>query len=180
MLDLCLNKLFHDKKIRDHIRREFHVMNDLKCKFLMKLNIMISKKMIINFKNKSLIIFICENMTIFIRINFKSNSRNKRIIHSKKTMIVSSNSVMSVSIYLREKKLSFNRNFLFKSNHDALTTFLDDMSDFYTHVCDCNLIFVHVKNDLLRSMIISFRTRLELLIEYEKKECFQVESDFHE
>ncbi len=111
MLDLYLDELSNDQKICDHIRREFHVVNDLKCKLLMKLDIMISKKMIINLKNKSLIIFICENMTILIRINLKSNSRIKRIVHNKKSVIILSNSVMSVSIYLREKKFSLNRNF---------------------------------------------------------------------
>jgi hypothetical protein len=180
MLDLYLDELSNDKKIRDHIRREFDDVNDLKCKLFMRFNIMISEEMIINLKNKSLIIFICENMTILIRINLKSNSRIKRIVHSKKSVIIFSNSVMSVSIYLREKKLSFNKNFLFESNHDVLTISLDDMSDLYTHVCDCNLIFVHVRNDLFKSVIISLRTRLELLIEYEEKECFQIESDLHE
>ncbi len=172
MLDLYLNEVTHDKKIRDHIRRKFHIVNDLKCKLLMKLDIMISKEMIINLKNKSLIILICENMIVFIKINLKSNSRIKRVVHSKELVIVSSNFVISILTYMREKKLSSNKDFLFKSNHDVVTIFLDDMNDLYTHVCDYNLVFVHVRNNLSKSMIISSRTRLELLIEYEKKECF--------
>jgi hypothetical protein len=180
MLDLYLDELFDDKKIRDHMRREFHVMNDLKCKLLMRLDIMISEEMIINLADKSLIILTCEKLIVSIRINLKPNSRIRRIVHSKEFVIVFSNSVTSILTYMRERKLSFNRNFLFESNHDALTASLGDMSGLYTHVCDCNLVFVHVRNGLFKSVIISLRTRLGLLIEYEEKECFQIESDLHE
>ncbi len=180
ILDLYLDELFNDKKTRDHIRREFHVMNELKCKLLMRLNIMTSEEMIINLINKSLIISTCENLIVSIRINLKSNSRIRRIVHSKEFVIVFSNFVTSILTYMREKKLSFNKDFLFESNHDVLTASLDDMSNLYTHVCNCNLVFVHVRNDLFKSMIISLRTRLRLLIEYEEKECFQIESDLHE
>jgi hypothetical protein len=180
MLNLYLNEIFKDRKTKDHIRREFHIVNDLKCRILMKLNIMTSKKMIINLVDKSLIIFTCENLIVSIRINSKSNSRIKRIIHSKEFVTISFNSVMSVSIYMREKKLSFNKDYLFESNNDVLTTSLEDLSDFYTHVCDCNMIFVHVRNDFVKSIMISSRTRLKFLIEYEKKECFQIDFEMHE
>ncbi len=85
-----------------------------------------------------------------------------------------------MSIYLRDKKFLFNKDFLFESNHDVFTIFLNNMSNFYTYVCNCNLIFIHVKNDLYKSVIISFKTRLELLIKYEKKEYFSIKSDFYE
>lgn len=173
MLNLYLDELFNDKKISDHIRREFYVVDNLKCKLLMKLDIMISEKMIINLANKSFIIFTCENLIISIRINLKSNSRIRRIIHSKKFVVISSNSVMSVSIYLRDKKLSFNRNFLFESNHDVFTISLENLDEFYTHVCDCNLKFVHVRNELFKSVIIFSRTKLDLLTEYEKENTFK-------
>jgi hypothetical protein len=180
MLDLYLNEITVERKARDHIKREFHLVNELKCKLLMRLNIMISKKMIINLTNKSFIIFTCENLTIFIKINFKFNSRIRRIVYNKKSMTIFFNSIINISTYLREKKLSLNRDYLFESNHETLTTFLENTSELYTHVCDCNLAFVHVRNELFKSIIISLKTRLNLLTEYEKKECFHIESEYHE
>jgi hypothetical protein len=82
VLNLYLNEVFSEKKCRDHIRRKFHLINELKCKILMKLNIITSKKMIINLSDKSLIISTCENLIVSIRINSKSNSRIRRIVHS--------------------------------------------------------------------------------------------------
>jgi hypothetical protein len=43
MLDLYLNDIFNEKKTRDHIRRKFHLIDELKFRILMKLNIMISE-----------------------------------------------------------------------------------------------------------------------------------------
>jgi hypothetical protein len=180
MLDLYLNEMTIERKVRDHIKREFHLMNELKCKLLMRLNVMTSKKMIINLTNKFLIILTCENLTIFIKINSKFNSRIRRIVHSKKLMTIFLNSIINIFTYLREKKLSFNRDYLFESNHETLTTFLEKTSDLYIHMCDCNLAFVHVRNELLKSIIISLKTRLNLLTKYEEKNCFQVENEYHE
>jgi hypothetical protein len=141
---------------------------------------MTSKKMIINLANKFFVILICENMTIFIKINSKSNLRIQRIIHSKESIVISSNSIVSILTYLREKKLSLNRDFLFEFNNNTFTKSLSDLDEFYTHVCDCNLAFVHVKNALSNSMIISSKTRLRLFTKYEKKKCFQIELKLHE
>jgi hypothetical protein len=172
MLDLYLNEMCNDKKAWAHIRRESHIVNDLKCRLLMSLNIMTFKEMIINLVDKSLIISICENIAISIKINSKSNFRTRRIVHSKESVTVSLNSIISVLIYMRERKLSINRDFLFEPNHDVFTASLKEMSNLYTHVCDCNLAFVHVRNKLSKSVIISSKTRLSILIEYEEKECF--------
>jgi hypothetical protein len=179
VLNLYLLDIIDDKKIQEHIHKEFHLINELKCKIFMKLNIMTSKKMIINLTNKSFVIFICENLVTFIKINLKSNSRIRRIIHNKKLIKISSNSIVNIFTYLRDKKLSFNKDFFFDLNNDIFTKSSSDFDEFYTHVCDCNLTFVHVKNALINSMMISSKTRLKILIEYEKKECFQVKFELH-
>jgi hypothetical protein len=180
MLDLYLDGLVNGKKARGHIRREFHLVDGLKCKLLMSLDVMVSEEMMINLTDKSLIISTCENLMISIRVNLKPNSRIRRIVHSKELVKVSSNSIISILTYLRGKKLSSNRDFLFESNNDTLTKSLSDLDDFYTHVCDCNLAFVHVRNARTDPVIISSRTRLGILTEYDEERCFQVEPELHE
>jgi hypothetical protein len=114
ILDFYFDDVIENNKVREHMRREFHIMNDLKCKLLMSLNIMISEETIINFADKTLIISICENMIVSIRINFKSNSQIRRVMHSKEFVVILFNFVMNISIYMREKTLFFDRNFLFE------------------------------------------------------------------
>jgi hypothetical protein len=180
ILDLYLDDIFEKKKRRNHLCKKFHVVDDLRCKILIDMNILSSKQMRIDLISKSLFISTCRNLEIFIKIALKSNARIKRVVHSKDITIISSNSIVSVSIYLKNKKLLSNRDFLFELDHEALENTLDDMRELYTHVCDCNLIFVHVKNELSTAMKISLRTRLRILIEYEKKDCFQIDVSYHE
>jgi hypothetical protein len=179
MIDLYLKYLINDSRVRDHIKRKFHLVDELKCKLLMILNVIISKEMTINLTNKFIIVSTCENLIISIRVTSKLNVRIRRVVHSKKFVTISSSSIVNAFTYLREKKLSFNKDFLFKSNHNALIESLEKTKKLYTHVCDCNLAFVHVRNELFKSMIISSRTRLRILIEYEKEECFQIDSNMH-
>jgi hypothetical protein len=146
----------------------------------MSLNVMIPKEMMINLTDKSLIIPTCENLMIPIRVNPKPNSRIRRIVHNKESVKVPPNSIISIPTYLRGKKLPPNRDFLFESNNDTLTKSLNDLGDFYTHVCDCNLAFVHVRNARTDPMIISSRTRLGILTEYDEEGCFQVKPELHE
>ena len=54
------------------------------------------------------------------------------------------------------------------------------LNDFYTHVCHDNVAEVHVKNDKNMTVKISRRTRLKTLIEYEAKECYQIDDEYHE
>jgi hypothetical protein len=179
MLNFYLDDLFYDKKVRNHMHREFHIMNDLKCKLLMKLDIMTSKQMIINLIDKSLFIFMCNDLIVSIRINSKSNSRITRIMHSKISMIIFFNSITSIFIYMRDKRLLFNKDFLFESNHEKLSFSLEIMRGLYTYVCDCNMNFVHVRNDLFTTMIVSSRTRLDVFIEYKEENYFQINFAYH-
>jgi hypothetical protein len=180
ILDLYLDDIFEKKKKRNHLRREFHVVDDLRCKILIDMNILSSEQMRIDLISKSLFISTCRNLEILIRIALKSNARIKRVVHSKDITIISLNFIVSVSIYLKDKKLFSDRDFLFEFDHEALENILDDMRELYTHVCDCNLTFVHVRNELSTAMKISSRTRLRILIEYEKKDCFQIDVNYHE
>jgi hypothetical protein len=83
ILDLYLDDIFEKKKKRDHFRREFHVVDDLRCKILIDMNILSSEQMRIDLISKSLFISTCRNLEILIRIALKSNARIKRVIHNK-------------------------------------------------------------------------------------------------
>ena len=85
-----------------------------------------------------------------------------------------------IQIYLKSKKLSNDKNYLFESNPKKLTVALKKADEFYIHVCDCNFFFVQIRNDLTIFVIISRRSRLGILNEYEKKGCYQIESLYHE
>ena len=85
-----------------------------------------------------------------------------------------------ISIYMKNKLLSNDRNYFFESNQQQLTIFLKQLNDFYTHVCHGNVAEVHVKNDKNMTVKISRRARLKILIEYEIQDCYQINNVYYE
>ena len=103
MLDIFLNESSQTAPIRKHIHREFHVIKNFKCKIFLKINILNAKQMNIDLINKIMMIFICKNLIVSIKITFKSNVRIKKMIHSKKKIIIFVKSIVKVSTYLKKK-----------------------------------------------------------------------------
>ena len=121
---LYLNDESKNIFFREYFRREIHVIKNLKCKVLFKMNILKTKQIIINLINKIIMIFTCRNLIIFIKIAFKSNAQIRRVIHFKNQTVISFKSITQISIYMKNKLLSDDRNYFFKLNQQQLTIFL--------------------------------------------------------
>ena len=179
-LNLYLNDESKSIFSREYFRREIHVIKDLKCKFFLEMNILKAKQIIINLINKIMIIFTCKDLIVSIKIALKSNARICRVIHFKNQAVIFFKSMTQISIYMKNKSLSDDKNYFFESNQQQLATFLKQLNDFYTHVCHDNVTEVYVKNDKNMTIKISRRARLKTLTEYEIKNCYQIDDVYHE
>lgn len=72
-------------------------------------------------------------------------------------------------IYLKNKKLSNNKNYFFKFNQKQFATTLNKMNKFYVHFCDKNIMCVQIKNDKNITICFFCFARFEIFIEYGKK-----------
>ena len=181
IIDFFLEDVSEHESTREKMHKEFHVINELKCKILLEMNTMTSKKIILNFQNKILYVSLCKKLIIFIQIVSKSNARMRQVVMTKQEIIVSSKVVFNVKIYMRKKKsLLVDRDYIFELDRRSLIAFLRVTRDFYTHIVDCNMTMIQMKNDLSISTKISRRARLNLFIEYEEKNCFQINFKFHD
>lgn len=85
-INIDISEFLHEKSITAKISKTFHIMNDLSVKILIKMNIIESKRMIIDFKK--LAIENCQNVLIeLIAIN-STDSKIRKIIMSIKKIIV--------------------------------------------------------------------------------------------
>ena len=180
VLNVFLNETLNSKSVRNQLLREFHIIKNLKCRILIEMNVLEAEQISLNMINKVMIIPICKNLIIDIRIAPKPNVRIKRIVHSKKKTIIPLKTTAKISTYLKKRKLFNDRNYLFEFNVSELTIALKKAENFYIHVCDCNMFYVHVKNDRSTSIIFVCRARLKTLTEYEKKDCYEIENSYHE
>ena len=60
--------------------KNIHVINNFKINLLIKMNILDSKKIIINLFKKNIIFIKCRNVFIFMQFTFRNNVRIRRII----------------------------------------------------------------------------------------------------
>ena len=180
ILDIFLNESFETVLTWKHIHREFHIVKNLKCKFFLKMNILNAQQMKTNLFNKIMMIFICKNLIISIKIILKSNAQIRRMMHSKNEIVISVKSVIKMFTYLKKIFFFENRNYFFESNQANFVVVLKKIENFYIHICDCNLFFVQIRNDLFMSIVLFKRARLDTLIKYEKKNCYQIKIKYHE
>jgi len=108
------NKNKVDNKVIAHIRYEVHLINNLKTKFFIDMNILKSKQMIINILSRKLRFESCEKISIFCEIKTRDNVRIRRIIRTTKKKIILTKSIAKIAITLKRKNELLKRNFLFE------------------------------------------------------------------
>jgi hypothetical protein len=170
-------------KISDDIRsaikkivkltRQTHVVDNLRVKFLMSMNILDSEKIVLNISRRRMILILCENLKVIIHITSKLKSRINRIILVEHLVIISAKSVVSISIKMKESL--FDRDFLFQSVSRELN--LESFDEVMIHLMNANMIAMQVCNFTNKSVMISRKARLDRLIEYEKHECYSIDAN---
>jgi len=115
-------------KIIAHIRYEVHLINNFKAKFLISMNILKSKQVIIDISNRKLRFKFCKKNLILCEIKARDNVRIRRIVRTTKKKIILAKSIAKIAIILKEKNELFKRDFLFKFT----------MLEAYTHFVNAN------------------------------------------
>lgn len=164
---------YFQKKCRDEImivqlKIKFHLIDDLKAQMFIKMNIMNSKQMILNFDNKIMIISTCENIEISISFHRK-NASIDRTIRAAAKIIVSMKTTMIISIRIKKFKISTNRsyNFYFKIKRQ-----LKSKNKYFAYVTKIKMIAIQIKNTSTKSYVISKNFKIEHFCNYDEKNCF--------
>jgi hypothetical protein len=113
------------------ITAEIHVVNILKLKTLIAIDIVNIKKIFINFRIRTLAINIIPEFSTNIRAIRKNTKIIKIVVNSRKEKIISLNIIKEIPIRIK-KKLNNNRDFLF----------LFKYSNAICHIMDSNFLFI--------------------------------------
>ncbi len=108
--------LLNDTSAITFFQREFHLMNDLKMKMLIDIDILSSKRIQINLNDRILQINSCQDIIIKINIVTWKKANLKRIVRSQEKIIISSH--VFLKILVKIKDLSKNWDFIFESEYD--------------------------------------------------------------
>ncbi len=152
-------------------QREVHLINDLKMKMFIDIDILNLKWIEINLNDRILQINSCQDIIIKINIVTRKKANLKRIVKSQEKIIISSH--VFLKILVKIKDLSKNQDFIFESKYDQNMTTWDDL---YAHIVNVSLFFVQLQNDIDQSLTIHRYARLEFVTEYNEDECFLANS----
>jgi hypothetical protein len=146
------------------ITAEIHIVNILKLKILIAIDIVDIEKIFINFRIRTLAINIIPGFSTNIRAIRKNIKIIKIVVNFRKEKIIPLNIIKEIPIRIR-KKLDDNRDFLF----------LFEYSNAICYIIDSNFSFIQIRNNDKDPIRVS-RERLELIKEFIKIEYHHVDS----
>jgi hypothetical protein len=149
------------------ITAEIHVVNILKLKILIAIDIVDIEKIFINFRIRTLVIDIILEFSTNIRAIRKNIKIIKIVVNFRKKEIIPINIIKEIPIRIK-KKLNNNRDFLFLSKYPNVIYY----------IMNSNFLFIQIRNDG-ENPIRVFKERLEFIKEFIKIEYYYVDPESH-
>jgi len=162
-------KNYYETKILTYICREIYLVDNLKTKFLIKIDIFGSEHITINIFERKLYFGFCEKITVFCEIKARDNVRIRRTVRITKKKIISAITTGLISVILKEKEDLSKRDFLFEST----------ISEIYVYFVNFGFEFINIRNDKNVSLKLNNCRRVSCIVEYKNEEYYAVEKKNH-
>ena len=162
--------LFDNTRAFVQITRKIHVVDDFKTDIFIETNILISERMIIDFVIQFIKIDNCRDIIVFMDSRARSEFIKRTMKLSTRIMLPSRITVSMSIIYSGE--LLINRDLFFESQ---CALFLNQVDKIYVHIINVSFRTIQIKNDIDFSVVISRKTRLNILNEYNQNGYFFIE-----
>jgi hypothetical protein len=104
-----------NNKVIAHIRYEVHLINNLKTKFLISINILELKQIIINILSRKLRFESCKKILVLCEIKTRDNVRIRRIVRTTEKKKKFAKLIIKIAITLKEKNELLKCNFFLSS-----------------------------------------------------------------
>jgi hypothetical protein len=150
------------------ITAEIHIVNILKLKILIAINIVNIEKIFINFRIRTLAIDIISEFSANIRAIRKNIKIIKIVVNFRKKEIIPLNIIKEIPIRIR-KKLNNNRDFLF----------LSEYPNAIYYIVNSNFLFIQICNDDENPIRVS-KERLKFIKEFIKIKYYYVDPESHD
>jgi len=148
-----------------YICREIYLVNNLKTKFFIKINIFDFKHITINIFERKLYFEFCEKITISCEIKTRNNIKIRRIVRTTKKKIILVITTNLIFVILKKKKNLLEKDFLFEST----------ISEIYIYFVNFKFEFINIQNNKNVSLKLSNRCRVNRIVKYKNKKCYTIE-----
>ena len=135
------------------------------------INIIKLKEITSDFQIDKLIINNCDVIVSLICQSFRNYCCINRIMNIQHAIIISTHIIVEMFFKLKNfSKLFTEKNFFFQSN--SVFFQLNKENDVMTYVLNVKIIFVHVRNAIDKSILLSRHIKLNRIINFKKKDCY--------
>ena len=162
----------NEKSTKIMIRREMHLINNLKINIFIDNNVIDSKRWNINLNKKQIFV---ENCEIVVSINIQRRSIDQsqhKSIYIIKISIISLDSKMTIFIYYLANAIFNDRDFFFE--FDNINFIM------YVYLINASIQTILIRNDNFKIVKISRNFRLKYLIEINYSNVFFVDENIVE
>jgi hypothetical protein len=177
---IILDLYIFDSKEIAKLTHQTHIVDNLRAKFLMSMNIFIFEEMILNISRRKLILSLCKNLEMNIRVTSKNSVNQIEKIDQKQInrvilaeRLISISAMFIITISMRTKKCLFERDYLFQFISRVLN--LKSIDEVMTHIINAHIAAMQIRNVTDKIVIISRKYRLNRIIEYEEHECYHTD-----
>lgn len=167
LMDLYIKGSVDGRESIAHIRREVHIVDNLKAKLLLGMDIMTPERMIVNLDTKQLTLNSCRGLTTNLGVTARDNTRIRRVIKPEGRIVVDANTIIRVPV--RTDQPLPDRDFLFEPY----------LVGAYAHIVDCSLSAIYVRNESSSPITIRKSTSLGRLVEFQEQGCYQISPEEH-
>ena len=112
ILNLYMSEKCQKNSATAYLKTEFHIVNEIKINMLIKMNVMKSERINLNFENKIMIISTCRDIQVSINFHRKKTSVN-RTIRAAIQITMSIEKIIIVSMRIKNAQISKNRDYSF-------------------------------------------------------------------
>ena len=147
-----------------------YIVDDLKAKMLLSINILDFERININVDEEKLLIRSCNDLITNIKIKVKNNVNVRRTIRNQKKMTIFLNLMMKIFIELRISIFLSNKNYLFKFNHTKI----------YAHIINAEIPFIYIRNNVNIFKIVSRHFNLDIIVKYNVNLYLATHSNDHD
>ena len=165
------NKLKKNSSIV-YIKRNVYIINNLKIKMLIDIDIICSKNITTNLQIRNLIIN-NYNITTFITCTFVDFKIN-RIVKFHHVVIISTYTMITISFKTQNFDLLNDKNYFFQSHIISLDFKIEN--NIITHVMNVNIFMIHVRNVINKSITMSKYIKLNKIIDFDEKNYYYVDN----
>ena len=159
ILNFILQNVLDEKSVIDKLRRQIHIIDDLKTNMLINSNILNLKKMLIDYNKKVLVFNCCRDMKILMQMKFLREKINK-MIHVYDVITMLAHFSVLIFIKFQDKALFEDKNFMFISSE--INRFNFDNKVLF-HIIDVHFYIIQINNITNRVVIIVKNIRLNVI-----------------